>query len=329
MKKFLYITLAAAIALISCNKSELDGGEMVTLDYKVGMPYAATKAATIGDGSHVDQVVCAVFENGAEVAALRKTFSRNADGTFPNYQPSLYLGREYQIVFWAHKAGKYDVTNMADITYGTNGYATNDENMDAFTLTQTVKINKDKTVTVGTGAEAQTMQMTQMTATLKRPFAKLNVGTVASDWPSGGTGYYSRITLSVVQTHFNAVTGEVVTEKYLEDQNYHAEIPDQTFTVTVTDPETGVETTTEYKYVSLNYLFPGSLAEVTIELATKDFGAADFDPETDVVFVVTKDNVPVGGNQQTNLIGNVLKGELNFTVTIDGKFYLEQNNEEF
>lgn len=318
MKKFLYITLAAAIALISCNKSELDGGEMVTLDYKVGMPYAATKAATIGDGSHVDQVVCAVFENGAEVAALRKTFSRNADGTFPNYQPSLYLGREYQIVFWAHMAGKYDVTNMADITYGTNGYATNDENMDAFTLTQTVKINKDKTVTVGTGAEAQTMQMTQMTATLKRPFAKLNVGTVASDWPSGET-YYSRITLSVVQTHFNAVTGEVVTEKYLENQKYHAEIPAQTFEVDGT----------EYKYVSLNYLFPGSLVEVTIELATKDFGAAGFDPETDVVFEVTKDGVPVNGNQQTNMIGNVLKGELNFTVTIDGKFDSAQNNNEF
>lgn len=318
MKKFLYITLAAAIALISCNKSELDGGEMVTLDYKVGMPYAVTKAATIGDGSHVDQVVCAVFENGAEVAALRKTFERNADGTFPNYQPSLYLGREYQIVFWAHKAGKYDVTNMADITYGTNGYATNDENMDAFTLTQTVKINKDKTVTVGTGAEAQTMQMTQMTATLKRPFAKLNVGTVASDWPSGGT-YYSRITLSVVQTHFNAVTGEVVTDKYLADQKYYAAIPAQTFEVDGT----------AYKYVSLNYLFPGSLAEVTIELATKDFGADDFDPKTDVVFEVTKDDVPVRGNQQTNMIGNVLKGELNFTVTIDGDFDSAQNNNEF
>lgn len=319
MKKFLYITLAAAIALISCNKSELDGGEMVTLDYKVGMPYAATKAAMIGDGSHVNQVVCAVFENGAEVAALRKTFERNADGTFPNYQPSLYLGREYQIVFWAHKAGKYDVTNMADITYGTNGYATNDENMDAFTLTQTVKINKDKTVTVGTGAEAQTMQMTQMTATLKRPFAKLNVGTVASDWTSDVTVTHSRITLSVVQTHFNAVTGEVVTEKFLEDQAYHAAVPAQTFTIDGT----------EYKYVSLNYLFPGSLAEVTIELASKDFGANDFNPATDIICEVTKENVPVDGNKQTNMIGNVLKGELNFTVTIDGNFDTEQNNKEF
>lgn len=329
MKKLTYIILAAAIALISCNKSELDGGEMVTLDYKVGMPYAATKAATIGDGSHVDQVVCAVFENGTEVAALRKTFERNADGTFPNYQPSLYLGKEYQIVFWAHKEGKYDVTKMDDITYGTDGYATNDENMDAFTITQTVKINKDKTVTVGTGADAQTMQMTQMAATLKRPFAKLNIGTVASEWNQNVQITHSRITLSVVQTHFNAVTGQVVIEKYLEDQSYHAEIPTETFTVTVTDQETGVETTTEYRYVSLNYLFPGSLAEVTIELATKDFGENDFNHETDVVFEVTKENVPVGGNQQTNLIGSVLKGELNFSVTIDGGFGSEPNNKEF
>lgn len=317
MKKLIYITLAALIALTSCNKSELDSADKATLDYKVSMPYAATKAATIGDGSHVDQVVCAVFENGSEIAALRKTFARNADGTFPNYQPSLYLGKEYQVVFWAHKAGKYDVTNMDDITYGTNGYATNDENMDAFTLTQTVKINKDKTVTVGTGAEAQTMQMDQMTASLKRPFAKLNIGTVASDWTSDVTVTHSRITLSIVQTHFDAVAGEVVEDKYLEDQKYHAAVPAQTFTIDET----------EYKYISLNYLFPGSLAEVTIELASKDFGADDFNPATDIICEVTKENVPVGGNQQTSMIGNILKGDLNYTVSVDGAFGPSQNDE--
>lgn len=316
MKRLIYITLAAFFALVSCSKPETGDGEKVTLDYKVNMPYAATKALTIGDGSHVDQVVCTVFENGDEIEALRSTFARNADGTFPNYRPSLYLGREYQIVFWAHKEGKYDVTDMSDITYGTYGYATNDENMDAFTMTQTVKINRDKTVTVGTGAEAQTMQMDQMTASLKRPFAKLNIGTVASDWTSDVTVTHSRITLSIVQTHFDAVTGQVVEEKYLEDQEYHAPVPTQTFTVEGT----------EYKYVSLNYLFPGSLAEVTIELAAKDFEADDFNPETDVICEVTTENVPVNANQQTSMVGNILKGDLNFTITVDGTFDSTQNN---
>lgn len=315
MKKLIYITLAALIALTSCNKSELDSAEKVTLDYKVVLPYAATKAATIGDGSHVDQVICAVFENGSEIAALRKTFARNADGSFPAYQPSLYLGKEYQVVFWAHKAGMYDVTKMDDITYGTNGYATNDENMDAFTLTQTVKINKDRTVTVGTGAEAQTMQMDQMTASLKRPFAKLNIGTVAADWTSDVTVTHSRITLSIVQTHFDAVAGEVVTGKCLVDQSYHAPIPTETFTVDGT----------EYKYVSLNYLFPGSLAEVTIELAGKDFGATDFNATTDVISTVTTDQVPVNGNQQTSMIGNLLKGDLSYTIVVSADFTTPDN----
>ena len=315
MKKLIYITLAALVALTSCNKSELDSAEKVTLDCKVVLPYAAAKAATIGDGSHVDQVICAVFENGSEIAALRKTFARNADGSFPAYQPSLYLGKSYQIVFWAHKEGKYDVTDMTDITYGTNGYATNDENMDAFTLTQTVKINKDRTVTVGTGAEAQTMQMDQMTASLKRPFAKLNIGTVASDWTSDVTVTHSRITLSIVQTHFDAVAGEVVEEKFLEDQAYHAALPAQTFTIDGT----------EYKYVSLNYLFPGSLAEVTIELASKDFGADDFNPATDIICEVTKENVPVGGNQQTSMIGNLLKGDLSYTIVVSADFTTPDN----
>lgn len=317
MKKFLYITLAAAIALISCNKSEFDGGEMVTLDYKVGMLYAATKAATLGDGSHVDRVVCAVFENGKEITALRETFARNADGTFPNFQPSLYLGKEYQVVFWAHKDGKYNVTEMDNITYSDSGYQTNDELMDAFTLTQTVRINKDRSVTVGAGEDVKTVEPGKpMLAVLKRPFSKLNIGTLAADWVDGAITH-SRITLSVMQTHFNAVSGNVVEDQVAEDQTFTAPVVEQTFTAKI-DVE-GEYKYVDYRYVSLNYLFPGAVANVTIEVA-KD---ADADGEIDqeeIICVVTKENVPVGANQQINMIGNVLKGDLSFNVSVDGAF---------
>ena len=314
MKRYIYILFAVIISFISCNKSEIEGGEILTLDYKVIMPYAITKSETIGDASHIDQVVCAVFDNGTEICTQRRVFQRNADGTFPNYQPSLYLGKEYQIVFWAHKEGKYDVSNMSGITYGIGGYATNDETMDAFTLTQTVKINKDKTITVGTAENAHTLPTSNMTAILKRPFAKLSVGTLASDWTSDVNITHSRITLSVVMTHFDAVTGKVVEEVYCENQKYSAPIINQSFKVT----KDGVET--EYKYVSLNYLFPGSVANVTIELANKDFGADDFDPDTDIIMQITEDNVPVNSNIQTNMTGNILKGELDLTVEVDPTF---------
>ena len=323
IRKFTFGVFAAAFALLaSCNKAEVKDGELVVLNYEVAMPGVATKAETIGDGSHVNEVVCAVFENGTEISALRKTFPRNPDGSFPNYQPALYLGREYQIVFWAHKSGKYDVAKMDDITYGTAGYATNDENMDAFTLTQKVKVNNDRSITVGTGENAVTYQNTQTaSAILKRPFVKLNIGSVASDWTNAGVDItHSRITLNVMQTHFNAVNGEVVAEKTLTDVSYSGELVGQTFKVKITD-ENEVEQEVEYKYVSLNYLFPGAVASITIEVATKDFGAADFNPETDIVSVVTKENVPISnGNNKLNLIGNVLKGQLNFNVEMDPSF---------
>jgi len=325
MKKLIYITLMTAFAFISCNKGEMNDASLVTLNYEVALPVVATKAMTIGDGSHVDEVVCAVFENGREHQALRRTIVRNQNGTFPAYQPSLYLGREYQIVFWAHKSGKYNVSDMADITYGEAGYATNDENMDAFTLTQTIKINSDRKVTVGTGEAAAILEAGQpMTAVLKRPFAKLNIGTVASDWTQDVNVTHSRITLSVVQTHFNAVTGQVVAEKTLENQTYSAPIVPKTFTAEV--EVDGVMQTVEYKYISLNYLFPGSVAVVTIEVASKDFDADDFDAESDIVSVVTKPNVPINGNQQTSMVGNVLKGDLKFVVTVDGSMDSTQNN---
>ena len=151
-----------------------------------------------------------------------------------------------------------------------------------------------------------------------------NIGTVASDWTQDVNVTHSRITLSVVQTHFNAVTGQVVAEKTLEDQTYSAPIVPKTFTAEL--EVDGVMQTVEYKYISLNYLFPGSVAVVTIEVASKDFDADDFDAESDIVSVVTKPNVPINGNQQTSMVGNVLKGDLKFVVTVDGSMDSTQNN---
>ena len=57
------------------------------------------------------------------------------------------------------------------------------------------------------------------------------------------------------------------------------------------------------------------------ELAKEDFNSPDFDEDTDVVVVVTKDYVPsVGDNAILNLTGNILKGDLKYTVSIDPSF---------
>lgn len=314
MKKFVYILTALSFALISCNKDTMTQSETVQLSYAVSMPGYATKATTLGDASHVDELICAVFENGVEHQALRKTIKRNADGTFPMYQPSLYLGKTYQIVFWAHKEGYYNVTDLTEVTYGEGGFSTNDENADAFTLTQTVRVNPDKTVTVGSGAAAQTMSADNMSAILKRPFAKVVVRTLASDWLDTAT--HSRITLSRFQTHFNALTGSVTEDKFKDDQEFSAEVFDEAITVNGE----------EYIYVSFNYLFPGSNVNVKVDVASKDFEDTDFDEENDIISTMVIPQTPVVGNKQTNVTVNAVKATLDYTVSIDPGFDSPENN---
>ena len=315
MKKLIFIILTVALALVSCNKADRLEGETAVLEFNVSIPGAVTKAE-IGKGELVDQLICAVFENGVEIAELRESITRT-NGQFV-YQPSLYVGKTYQIVFWAQNNGRYDTSDLTNITYKADrGYAANDETLDAFTLTQTVKLNKDKTVTVGTGEGAVTYT-DGVSATLKRPFTKLRVGSYFNDWDENIK--YSRVTFSTIQTHFNALTGDVVDGKTASDKKYSAEIGDYTFTVKEVD-EHGNEVEVKYQAVSFNYLLPGSVANITVELAKEDFNSPDFDDDTDVVVVVTKDNVPsVGDNAILNLTGNILKGDLKYTVSIDPSF---------
>lgn len=314
MKKLIFIILTVALALVSCNKADRLEGETAVLEFNVSIPGAVTKAE-IGKGESVDQLICAVFENGVEIAELRESITRT-NGQFV-YQPSLYVGKTYQIVFWAQNEGRYDTSDLTNVTYKADrGYAANDETLDAFTLTQTVKLNKDKTVTVGTGEGAVTYT-DGVSATLKRPFTKLRVGSHLADWDDNIK--YSRVTFSTIQTHFNALAGTVIEDKTTSGK-YSAAIQDYTFLAKEVD-DNGNVIDVECKAVSFNYLFPGAVANITVELAKEDFNSPDFDDDTDVVVVVTKDNVPsVGDNAILNLTGNILKGELKYTVSIDPSF---------
>lgn len=301
MKKLIYILTATAFAFVSCNKTTKTEAQMVTLDYNVAVPAALTKVATIGDASHVNELVCAVYEDGVELT--RQTIEYEA-GNSLSYKPSLYIGREYQIVFWAHKKDYYDLSDLTDITWK-DGFKTNDENADAFTFTETVKINSDKTVTVVSSQESGS---TTREAILRRPFVGLNLKLKVSDIPDGLS--HSRITFSKLQTHYDAVAGEEVSDKMLTETSSSAEILPDLVTID------GIE----YRIISLNYLIPGSTPDITIEVASKDFNSPDFNPERDILLNFDlPDNLPLNPNVQINITAN-LKAELEYTITINDDF---------
>jgi hypothetical protein len=199
--------------------------------------------------------------------------------------------------------GYYDLDDMTNVTWA-NGYQTNDENADAFTATQSVKINPDKTVTVNGGT--QTVSMNEMSVTLKRPFAKVCIRTKESDWSDDAVK--SRITFNRIQTTFNALTGTVDSADIQTDKTYSADCVDQT---TIINGE-------EYRYVSLNYLFPCDNVNITVEVLDEDETA---------ISSLTATEVPVNGNYQTNVTSAILKGELNYTVEINPGFDTTDNKE--
>ena len=205
MKKLIYILTATALALVSCNKAEMADSEMVTLDYNVAVPAALTKVATIGDASHVNELVCAVYEDGEELT--RQTIEYIVGDSF-SYKPSLYIGREYQIVFWAHKKDYYDLSDLTDITWK-DGFKTNDENADAFTFTETVKINSDKSVTVVSSQESGS---TTRDAILRRPFVGLNLKLKVSDIINR---YRLSIVTKLMEMQSNELAMDVIAKSYM------------------------------------------------------------------------------------------------------------------
>ena len=66
--KIIITSISALLLAAACNKSEVPGeGASIVLDYSVSVPSPATKA--IGDGSIVDKMVYAIYDDDKEVVS--------------------------------------------------------------------------------------------------------------------------------------------------------------------------------------------------------------------------------------------------------------------
>lgn len=284
------ITIAAVLLAGACTKTVVEfDGSLVALDYSVTLDNALTKA--LGDGSTVDKLAYAIYEEESN-DVYGSGIVDKTDGKF-TFKPSLYIGKEYDIILFAYKDGSYDIDNLQSVTRSEGLIG---ENADAFSLKETVKIDKDENLYVN-GASNGSFRNPR-TVSLTRPFAQLNIGTSSYDDLASVGAAKVKVTISGYKTSYNVRTSSInEAENTYEYTTAIADVKENTFDIEET----------AYHYVSLNYLFPVGNVKATVTVLT-----AGDKPIRTIQF----DNLPLKKNSKTNIYGNLVKGELTFNVSV-------------
>lgn len=298
MKKLIYLLLAMPLLFTSCSKDEgMASEETVQVSFSTELPKRiGTRAGTTD--LNVNKVVCAVFENGAEISTLREVIDIQ-DGEDIVFAPRLIKGRTYNVVFWAMKDDNYDVDDMTAITRASGATAA-ESDFDAFTENVEVEV---------TGSKSETV-------TLKRPLAQLNLGVTSDDWNAvasdetfGMTPTKMVITMTGKNT-FNALSGTAIGED-----------TEVTYTLDVSgeDLVAGDET---YKSIAMCYVYPDAGQE------NIDIMYTIYDQNNEVIREnVTIQNIPLENNYRTNVVGGLLTGTITYTITFEKDFNTTENNE--
>lgn len=315
MKKIIIpaISLAALLLTGACSIDERTSGNngneaMLTLN--MGLD-GAVQTRAIGDGSGADHLIYAVFdENGTRIEGIEKV---SKDVTFPTTETiTLAKGQTYKIAFWAHNKActAYDVSDEMVVSIDYEEALSNDETRDAFFKTVEVTVTGDA----------------ELDVELTRPFAQLNVGIYESDWTAGEDAGIvistSRAVVKQAASILNLLDGTV--EEPVDVTFGFAAIPTENLSVDLD----GDGTPETYKYLSMNYILPydENTGDASTTLSDLEF---TFHPEDGNNITLTQglDAVPVQRNWRTNIIGQILSGDLSLNISIDPGFNGDNNNE--
>jgi len=300
MKKFYYSLFAAAsmmLAVTSCSQEEdfvQSSSEMTTFSVSLN---GVTGSRTTGDGTTATKLYYQAYR-GDELV-----INKNVDiNTTTKIDMSLLKGETYDIIFWAQApdATFYQIDDLRSISidYKTAALKANQESYDAFYNALNDFTSDAKTHTIE----------------LRRPFAKLNLGT--SDWNTVETDAatnpnetdpvtHTSVTVKGLANTLNTLTGEATGD---EDVTFSlSEIPTDFFTLN----------NVSYKRLSLNYLLvpnskaPQGLGEYQAE---GEDGKANVDLAFALnrgdkqLFTIEVPNAPVQRNWRTNVVGELLTG---------------------
>lgn len=306
MKRLIYSVLALAamaFAFPSCND---DAPEEVQVTFTASLAQNAN-SRTLSDGSKISKVKCEVYEGDIKRTEDIVDFKNGS----AKYTPTLLKGRTYNAYFFAYTDGSYNVSDLQEVTRLENNC--NDETMDAFSGSKTIS-----TTDMGES----------LNVTLTRPLAQLNFATTADDIKNARkllsangltdeepamTLCTSSVKIATMSTSYNVLEGKSNDTTASEQVLSEASIP--------TEAENIKANNTEYIVLATTYLFPGETTTCYLNVY-----AASNEEETDKTLVnqtdwiLTYSNVPLLDNTRTNIIGQLLTGNVPYTITLSTGF---------
>lgn len=316
MKRLIYSVLALAamaFAFPSCND---DAPEEVQITFMASLAQNASSRA-LSDGSKINKVKCEVYEevDGEKVKRTEETVTYS--GGSAKYTPTLLKGRTYTAVFFAYAEGSYNVSNLQAVARLKGNC--NDEVMDAFSGV----VSNVNTEVTGTA----------LTVTLTRPLSQLNFATTADDIKNARqllsanelkdeepamTLYTSSIKIAAMSSSYNVLEGKS-NDETAELVLNEASIPTEAEKIKVNN--------TEYTVLATTYLFPGETTTcyLNVYAATNAEGKnKTLVNKTD--WTLTYSNVPLLPNTRTNIIGQLLTGNVPYTISLSTGFTGTENN---
>lgn len=290
MKKSLFLLLAMPLLFASCAKNEALVGESVEVSFTAELP-AQTRAA--GD-LVVNKVVCATFENDVEIPALRKVIDI-VDGQPIVYSPRLIKGKSYRVAFWAMKDGAYNVTDLKAVTVGDD-------------------FNGDPAVyecfTNSTG-EFVVSGSLNVPVTLTRPLAKINFGISADEKTAvEALGY----TLSKMSVEVPAVAS------YDALAQTTSSLSSKVMTLPIDGGTLTAGGSSYHALASYLVFTDGSNVDPKYSIYGQRGSAAE-----SLIYEYTLNNVPTAVNHNTNVVGALMTGSVNYTVSMDAAYASSHN----
>ena len=255
----------------------------------------------ISDGTGATQLSWAVFNEQGELIHKKATKNDVKDLlTKDGHTMAITLakGQTYRVAFWAQnpECKAYTISDDMKVAIDYTG-VNNDELRDAFTaVTESFTVDGDGAVSV----------------ILRRPFAQVNVGAYPWDMQyaveSGFSVSMSAAKVEGVANAINLFDGSV--EGSVDVEYTFNTIPNEDLLIDVDkngEPEV-------YEYLSMSYL----LADTTPSTHKMSFTFTN-DSEATLVSHLNSglDFVPIQRNWRTNILGQILTGDISFNIKVD------------
>ena len=313
MKKIfrLMLAVAAVASVASCAKEDVSVapvGQEVEVAFVADLGALGTRA--IADGTTVDEVAWAIYEDGADAPLENLQGTLVLNGKQATLNVRLATGKTYDLAFFAYKAveAKEELKGVVDPVHYDVVWAekkvcmkldpkpANDETRDCFWYVRhDLKIE---------GPVSETF-------TLTRPLAQLNIGVTAQDvldaQKAGFEVSDSQLTVNTY-TQFNMFDGSLSETASIPVTFDRADSP-----VDAADVLKVKDDATDYKYLATTYLLVND--KVTSDVTVTLWDKAGVELNT-----LNYSYVPFQRNYRTNILGALLTNPAVFTIVVDERF---------